>query len=118
DDAELLVSYPEANLDSLLARRVSIGDEGPEIDANRTIFEWCDLSRARFRGVRLSRILDSKLTGTDFSGAHLTDVRFERCILHLTQFRMAKFERVEFVDCQLREVDAFELNAKHVSFSG
>jgi uncharacterized protein YjbI with pentapeptide repeats len=118
-DAADLAAHAEVELDSCALSDLSIGGDDPvEVSANRCTFDSCDLSRSRFREIRQCRISGSKLTGADLSNADLVDVVFERCVLHLTQLRMARLQRVLFSDCVLREVDAFELVAEDVAFDG
>lgn len=118
-DLDALSRFDEVELESSIVQSLSIGAEPPPlIEAYRSAFQTCDLSGMRIPTLRQCRISDSKLTGTDFSEGRLTDVVFERCLLQLTQLRMARIERVQFIDCTLREVDAFELVAENVSFDG
>jgi len=118
-DASVIAAHDDVELDSCTLSDLSIGgDRTPDITAHRCVFESCDLSRSRFRELRQCRISGSKLTGADLSGAELIDVVFERCVLHLTQLRIARLQRVVFSECVLREVDAFELTAEDVAFEG
>ncbi len=88
------------------------------IEIFRSVLSGCDLSRATIRTITGCRIEGCKLTGTDLSTASVTDVVFERCALSLTNLRMAKLKRVQFVDCDLDQVDAYQLEASDVALPG
>lgn len=106
-------------IESSIVRNVVLcPDESVELDASWCSFSYCDLSRADVSRLRATRLSDCKFVGTDFSDADVSDVIFERCVFDLASLRMARFARVTFVDCTLREVDAFELVATDVSFDG
>lgn len=103
---------------SIIRNVVLCPDEPVEVDASWCSFTYCDLSRADVNRLRASRLSDCKFVGTDFSDADVVDVVFERCLFSLANLRMARFTRVSFDDCTLRELDAFELVATDVSFDG
>ena len=103
---------------SMIRNLVLCPDEPVELDASWCAFSHCDLSRADVHRLRASRLSDCKFVGTDFSDADVVDVVFERCVLSLTNLRMARFSRVSFEHCTLRDLDAFELVATDVSFDG
>lgn len=88
------------------------------VDVHRSLLDNCDLSQVEIRSLRASRIVGSKLTGTDFSGGSVADTIFERCLLRYANLRMAKLSRVAFIDCAFDEVDAYQLEAEDVSFPG
>lgn len=89
-----------------------------EIEIRRSELSGCDLSQATIVSLLNSRLDGCKLTGTDLSGATISDVEFTRCSLRYTNLRMAKLHRVRFVDCTLDEVDCFELLAEDLDFPG
>ncbi|MCD9625221.1 pentapeptide repeat-containing protein [Rhabdothermincola salaria] len=91
---------------------------GAEIEGHWSSWAACDLSGARVESLRECTIADTKLTGTDLSEADLSDVVFERCVLQLTSLRMARLRRVQFSDCTLVEVDAYQCHMEDVSFDG
>lgn len=99
-------------------RDVTVAGGEAEIEAFRSSFDACDLSRVRFPSLRAARLADCKLVGVDLSGAEIADVVFERCILRFANMRMTRLRRVAFVDCTLHEVDAYDLDAEDVSFAG
>lgn len=89
-----------------------------EMEIRRSDLTGCDLSQTRITSLLNSRIAGCKLTGTDLSGATITDVEFTGCSLRYTNLRMAKLRRVRFVDCTLDEVDCFELQAEDLELPG
>ena len=92
--------------------------ESMELEIRRSLLDGCDLSRVRVRSVIASRLTGCKLTGTDFSGTTISDTVFEGCVLRLVNLRMAKLNRVAFIDCVLDDVDAYEMEATDVGFAG
>ncbi|HTO00890.1 MAG TPA: pentapeptide repeat-containing protein [Microthrixaceae bacterium] len=111
--------FEELVIDSSIIRNLVLCPDGPvTLDASWCRFESSDLSRAEVHQLRSSRLSDCKLVGTDFSNAALTDVIFERCLISLANFRMARLNRVRFKDCTLKELDAFEMVATDLTFDG
>ncbi|MEE9413917.1 MAG: pentapeptide repeat-containing protein [Acidimicrobiales bacterium] len=86
-------------------------------EVRQSTFNNCDFGSLKFRSLRSASFVDSKLLGTDFSGAVLTDVLFERCILRYANLRRAKLSRVAFSNCTLLDIDAFEASFDDVDFS-
>ena len=99
-------------------RDVVVDGEATEIEAFRTSFSACDLSRVRFPSLRAVTLVDCKLAGADLAVAELTDVVFERCVFRYVNLRMTRLRRVAFVDCTMHEIDAYNLDAEDVSFNG
>ncbi len=99
---------------------VSLAADDPELEVEivRSELHNCDLSGVKVRSLRAGRVVGSKLTGTDFSGGTVADTVFEGCLLRYSNLRMAKLNRVSFIDCTLDEVDCYGLEAEHVSFPG
>lgn len=119
DGPDVLADVRDLQLDGVAARWTSLGGQRPRtLDIALTTFEGCDLSAERFGNVNRATFTGCKLLGADFSAGRLSDVVFERCVIRMANFRMATLERVAFVDCELVEVDAFELTATDVSFAG
>jgi uncharacterized protein YjbI with pentapeptide repeats len=125
DGPDLFRESAVVDLELCNVRNTSLGDpltldgRPPRlVDAYRCDFDVCDLSGDRFRSVRQTRFVGCGFTGSDFGAAELIDVVFERCVFRLASFRMARLERVRFEDCHLSNVDAFELDARDVSFDG
>ncbi len=88
------------------------------VEILRSVVDQCDLSRVTVRSIRGSRFVGAKLVGTEFSGASLTDVVFERCSFRFCNLRMATLRRVQFEDCVIDDVDAFEASMEDVDFAG
>jgi uncharacterized protein YjbI with pentapeptide repeats len=91
---------------------------GVDVEARWTSFEGCDLSQAKVHRMRGCRVVDARCTGLDASDGELMDVVFERCLLNVANLRMARVQRVAFVDCVFTEVDAYEAVLTDVSFEG
>lgn len=97
---------------------VDVIEQAMALEARRSSFTGCDLSRSTISSLHGCRFEGCKFTGTDLSGAGLHDVRFERCYFRHANLRMATLLRVEFVDCEFDDVDCFELKAEDVDFPG
>lgn len=99
-------------------QRVNFIGVGPhlEVQIAQSSIEHADLSRMRIRTIRQSRIVDAKLVGTDFSDGLVQDCEFVRCVLRLTNLRMATLKRVAMRECELAETDAYQAKLQHVSF--
>jgi len=89
-----------------------------EVEGHWTSFASCDLSGVRVDSLRECTLTDTKLTGTDLSEAELSDVVFERCVLQLASLRMARLRRVQFTDCTLTDVDAYQSRWEDVAVDG
>lgn len=95
-------------VDEHYASEPKTGRRSATTDWNPDDVEGCDLSQMEVALVRRTTFVDTKLVGTDFSGATLTDVVFENCILRLTSFRMATLSRVRFDGCTIDDVDCYD----------
>lgn len=89
-----------------------------EVELRRTTIDDGDLSQVRFRSMRGARLTGCKMVGTDLSATAVADTILTGCSLRLANLRMATLQRVAFVDCELRDVDAYQLAATDVSFDG
>lgn len=104
--------------DSIVTGATFVTDREMMIEARRTSFDNCDLSRLRFSEMRGCRFNGAKLVGADCAGAVIRDVVFERCIFRYANFRMAQLDRVAFIDCTFDDVDFFDAVLSDVDFSG
>lgn len=119
DDVVDLTDCDELSIgDSVLGRVVLSQPGGTRIEIRSSRLDGCDLSQADLAILQRSTLDGCKLTGTDLSGAAITDVRFVRCAFRYANLRMARLERVGFVECTIDEVDGFQLDATDVSFEG
>lgn len=127
DDVEVDRGLVEVTGRSIRDQRIDLGDAsdvaldgcsivkaelglapGARVEIVASDVEGCDLSQVELALVRRTTFVDTKLVGTDFSGATLTDVVFENCILRLTSFRMATLSRVRFDGCTIDDVDCYD----------
>ena len=94
------------------------GVDGTEVDVHDTVFVNCDLSRVRFRSMTSSTLESCKLTGTDFGGGTVRDVRWSACRMALANLRMAELERVRWEDCTIEETDLFDSSLTDIDLEG
>ncbi|MCA9237715.1 MAG: pentapeptide repeat-containing protein [Planctomycetales bacterium] len=78
----------------------------------------CDLSNADLRDARLQRveIVSSRLTGTSFCYAKLSNVLFRQCKLTLSVFQNADFKTCVLQDCDLVDADLCGTDLRGVRF--
>lgn len=93
-------------------------EDGTRCEVRGSAFTDCDLSRLDFATLRTSTLIGTKLVGTDFSAATVSDVVFDRCVFRHTNFRMAALKRVRFESCVLDDVDFYETALEDVDFAG
>lgn len=93
-------------------------EPGVELDVSASSFVDCDLSALRFPKLTNTSFEGCKLSGVDFSAGLARDVCFDRTLLKLSVVRMAEFERVEFRDATLDDIDGYEVALTHVSVPG
>jgi uncharacterized protein YjbI with pentapeptide repeats len=82
------------------------------------LLESCDLSNLQAPDGVLERVTvtDSRLTGLALNGGLLTDVRLTGCKVDLSNFRVTRFDVVEFVDCNLAGADFTEADLRGAGF--
>ncbi|HSX27952.1 MAG TPA: pentapeptide repeat-containing protein [Candidatus Saccharimonadales bacterium] len=99
------VSFTEAKIDKL-----SLSD---------TVVKTSDFSAARCSGGSFIRVrfVGGRLSGIDLSRSLLKDVVFEGCKLDMANFRFAKLERVQFIECNLTETDFQAAELVDVNFT-
>ena len=93
-------------------------DPGVELDVSASSFVDCDLSALRFTKLTNTSVEGCKLSGVDLSAGLARDVLFDRTLLRLSVVRMAEFERVEFRDATLDDLDGYEVALTDVAVPG
>lgn len=91
---------------------------GIELDVTASSFVDCDLTALRFTKLTNTTFEGCKLSGVDCSAGVVRDVRFDRTLIKLSVLRMAEFERVEFRDSTLDDIDAYEVRLSDVAMPG
>jgi uncharacterized protein YjbI with pentapeptide repeats len=85
------------------------------LDVRATGGDWANLSapRALLNRVELREV---RLTGAELAEATLRDTTLSGCRLDLAALRLARLERVEFLDCRLEELDLYGARLEDVRF--
>lgn len=90
----------------------------PELQVTDAAFHGCNLANVHLSGGALLRtkLIQNKMSGMQARKTIFTDVEFTDCRLDFSAFSGAKFKRVTFKNCQMREADFSSCSFEGVHF--
>lgn len=100
-------------------RNVRFAGALPAAEFEDAVFDCCDFSNVDLHDAVLWRAVfrNCRMTGVNFSGASLKDIRMENCVLPYANFHFGRMERAAFCECNCENADFAEAVLKAAEFS-